>query len=408
MSALGGLVLGLSLLGALIYLRNTRLLARREKQVLLERGERRYSKLFNTVSDIVYMHKPDGTILEVNETVSRLFGVSAKELVGRNIREFVGARNRSVTEDYLQKLLRGMQEVAGVLPIQTRVGSKLLILEFRSSVVMQDSGEVCVQGIARNMTDQMRYERSLKKREMQLHRLLEKADLMREDLSLVTRELLKVQEEERLRIGRELHDEIGQLLATITLNLRLMKKTLAANDRLLLERRISDSEKLADEMFGRIRSFLHELRPAALGDRGFIPVVKTMLDEYSDRTGISTKLVDGFPDMGVLDYEKQVVLYRVLQEGLTNIVKHAHASNVNIHLSAANGDVLLTIRDDGDGFEVERSPLQTRQGHGLGLLGMRERLHLVHGQFGIESKVGEGTVIIATIPIDVAASMVKC
>lgn len=400
--AIGGLVLGLGLLGSFVFLRKTRVDAEREKNLILIEGERRYSTLFNTVSDVVYMHDLDGKILEINETISELLGLRVDEIIGRNILDLVGPRHRGAAQAYLQQVSSAEHEVNGVLPIVARTKSRLVMLEFRSTAVIENNNIVRVQGIARNVAEQRTYERSLKRRELQMVRLLEKAEMMRESLSIVTRELLKVQEEERRKISRELHDEIGQLLATMTLNLAMMKKTFVAADMEMLKARITETEKLAGEMFERIRTFLRELRPMALDDGGLVTAIKRLLKDYSEQTGIASLLEDDTKEIESLDHEKKAVIYRMIQEGLTNIAKHAHASIVKIRLESSNGTVSLCVQDDGDGFEISRFPKPWRNGYGLGLLGMQERIHLVRGEFSVESVPGKGTLLHAKIPVDIA------
>ncbi len=395
---LGALILGVALISSFIFLRKTRVQSQQEKRSIIVDNEKKYSSLFNTVSDIVYIHKVDGTIVEINETAARVLETGVGSIVGRNIMDIPGLGKSEEVKHYLAKFRNGEREVQGIFPFINRNQLKVILLDFRSSLVIDSNGAVSVQGIARNVTDQKGFERSLLKRERQMKLLYEKAEMMRENLRLVSMEMLKVQEDERRKIGRELHDEIGQLLATIKVNLELMKKNFSLQDESAVKAKISDTEKVAGEMFGRIRQFLKELRPLALSEMGILSSIERLLKEYTERTGIETYLTDDNSDIESLNNEKKTVLFRVIQESLTNIAKHAQARVVTVELRKDDGNILVDVVDDGKGFEIEKveSP---RHDRGMGLLGMQERVNLVHGEFRVMSTPGHGTSVQAKIPI---------
>jgi two-component system, NarL family, sensor histidine kinase DegS len=235
--------------------------------------------------------------------------------------------------------------------------------------------------------------------ERRLTELLDRATVMGGELKAMSRELLNVQEDERKKISRELHDEVGQLLAAMTVNLELMKKGLRPADELFLKEKISDTEHLASEMFGRIRTFLSELRPAALDHLGLMVVVKRLLIEFSHRTEIDVEMSGEFDALDDLDGDKRIVVFRLIQECLTNILKHAHANRIRVSVRREAGFVLVEITDDGAGFLRERNFHEPGKRGGMGILGMRERMGLVGGDFRIESVPGNGTTVRARIPL---------
>ena len=152
-------------------------------------------------------------------------------------------------------------------------------------------------------------------------------------------------------------------------------------------------------MFGRIRTFLNELRPAALDDLGLAAVAKRLLNDFSKRTGIEVNISGDYDALKELDGDKRIVVFRLLQECLTNIVKHAHASRVVVTVKKAGSNLTLQINDDGQGFSVDRKSHDGGRRGGMGILGMRERMGLVGGEFQIDSSPRKGTTVTARIPL---------
>lgn len=397
--AAGALILAIGLIASYLYLHSSRVKSRRDKERILRESDRRYGRLFNTVSDAVYVHDLQGTFLDVNQAAARLIGQSVESVVGQSMRSVLGPGQPDAITDYLGRLQRGARSVDGIMPLVSKAQSKVIVLEFRSSLLLEGDQAIRVQGIARDVTAQKAFERSLRKRERQMQRLLVRAEAMQEELRAMSQELVNTQEEERRRISRELHDEVGQLLAAMTLNLELMKKHPSAREEASLRRQIQDAEKLASEMFGRIRKVLQDLRPVVLDESGIIGSIRLMLTDYAERTGLTTLLNEDVPDVDQLSNEKKTVLYRIVQESLTNVSKHAHAHAVSVDLRRVEGQVVLSIADDGDGFSVDAPRTSDRRRKGMGLVGMKERVSLVHGEFRVESAVGRGTSILARIPI---------
>jgi PAS domain S-box-containing protein len=391
-------VLALGLIGSYLILGRSRRNARLEKAEIIRQSERRYGTLFNAVSDIVYVHDLDGRLLDVNRPGAALLGVEPGALTGRNILDILAGRSRRAVAAYLEMLRSGRSEVSGLFPLAGRDG-RCVVLEVRSAAGAGEDGALHVQGIARDVTKQLEVERALRKRERELQRLLGRAEAMQASLRELSRELLRVQEEERRKIGRELHDEIGQLLAAITINLQLMRKQPGAHAEALLARQIEEAERLAGDVFTRIRQVLRELRPIALNGAALMPAIGQLLNEFSERTGVRHTLADEAPELESLDDEKKAAIFRVLQESLTNVMKYAGASSVRAALRSEGGRVTLTVADDGAGFSPDAAHGRGRTGGGFGLLGMRERVQLAGGEFRVDSAPGRGTTIHISIPI---------
>ncbi|HYZ20193.1 MAG TPA: GAF domain-containing sensor histidine kinase [Gaiellaceae bacterium] len=201
------------------------------------------------------------------------------------------------------------------------------------------------------------------------------------------RRVVAAQELERRRLARELHDETGQALTSILLGLRALED--ARKD---VREPIEELRELVVATLQDVRRLAVELRPKALDDFGLVPALERLVDSFREQTGMT---VDVEARLGPerLPPEVETALYRITQEALTNVVKHARARRVSIVLTRRNGAVTAVIEDDGRGFE------ETRDGEGLGLLGMRERLELINGKLTVESSHGAGTSIVAEVPV---------
>jgi PAS domain S-box-containing protein len=238
-------------------------------------------------------------------------------------------------------------------------------------------------------------ETALKKSEQHQGRLLEESRLMQDQLQLLSRQILSAQEEERKRISRELHDVIAQTLSGINVRLATLQRE-AALDPKGIERSIARTQQLVEHSVNIVHRFARELRPTMLDDLGLIPALDSFMKGFNEETGIHVSL-SAFAAVEQVHGDKRIVFYRVAQEALTNVARHARASRVEVNLQKLDGAVCLTIKDNGKGFPAERV-FHAKKKKRLGLLGMRERLEMVGGSFTIQSIPGEGTTITAQIP----------
>ena len=221
--------------------------------------------------------------------------------------------------------------------------------------------------------------------------------LMAEQLRLLSRRMLSVQEEERKRISRELHDVIAQLLTGITVRLANLKLEAAAANTRDLSQKISRTQRLVEKSVDIVHRFARELRPAMLDDLGLIPALHSFLNNFSKETGLRVSLT-AFSGVEELSKAKRTVLYRVAQEALTNVTRHAQqARSVDVNIQRHPKAVRMQIKDDGNSFDVDKMWRDRKSQH-LGLLGMRERLEMVGGKLTVYSAPGEGTTLDAEIP----------
>jgi signal transduction histidine kinase len=206
-----------------------------------------------------------------------------------------------------------------------------------------------------------------------------------------SRRLLTVQEEERRHLSRELHDEFGQLLAGITLHLEAATSLVGDAARARLE----ECVQLVQHAGTQLRSLVLELRPTMLESAGLVPTLKWMARQHKERTGIATDVIG---ELNEIPGDLAIACFRVAQEALTNVTRHARARHVWIELSQTPVALALAVRDDGVGFNVAKT-LEEAGGSGhLGLLGMKERVQILGGEMSVESEPGYGTRVCISVP----------
>jgi signal transduction histidine kinase len=219
--------------------------------------------------------------------------------------------------------------------------------------------------------------------EIEAHRL---------ELLSLSRKVVEAQEEERRRISRELHDEAGQALTAIKINIEMVERELPEAST-GFRRRLVEARELVDLTLREVRRLSHELRPSILDDLGLLPALRWYTHNFSIRTGIAVSLMpEELPER--LPPEIETILYRVVQEALTNVIKHSGAKLVTMNLYRNKGQCRLIVCDDGHGIGDPES-----SGEGIGLLGMRERVRLFGGTVVLES-LERGAQLIVDVPVD--------
>ncbi len=230
--------------------------------------------------------------------------------------------------------------------------------------------------IARNITDQMRAE---------------------ERIHTLSQELIRAQESERRMISCELHDRVGQDLST----LKISCETLFDDQPGLpieIRHGVLELCKGLKEVISTVRDLAYDLRPSSLDQLGLVQTVYQYCEDFSEKNGLSVDFFSAGMDDLRLDFDTEINLYRLIQEGLNNIKKHADASRVIIRLVASSPNIILRIEDDGKGFDVEgRLPRASKEKR-MGLASMEERVSLLNGNLRIQSRLMEGTKILVEIP----------
>jgi len=227
--------------------------------------------------------------------------------------------------------------------------------------------------------------------------LFRQAREMEENLRLLSNKVVSAQEEERKRISRDLHDEIGQALTAVNVSIAILKKH-ATPDR-AFTKKVATAQELLERSMESVHRFARDLRPTTLDHLGPYAALRSYLADFSERTGIKAILQSSL-SLGRLDSQQSIVLYRVVQESLTNVFKHARATRVEVRFRRIPRGVCMEIKDDGLSFRVKEQPNGHAPPRRLGLLGMQERVRLIRGEFAIASAPGRGTTVRVKIPFN--------
>lgn len=261
----------------------------------------------------------------------------------------------------------------------------------------------------REIEERKRTEEALRQSKEHYRLLFNEARVMQENLRHLSNRVLYIQEDERKRISRELHDEVGQALTAVNVHLAMARKTFgvpplggsSGNDRLkaelqAVEQQIAEAEKLVQQTMEAVHRFARELRPAMLDDLGLAAALRSHIQSFTERTKLSVTF-EANPIIEHLSDDEKIVIYRVVQEALTNVARHAGATQANVTIRQTRVAVRLEIADDGKAFSPGVTDPATQKR--LGVLGMQERVRLVNGTFHIESREGKGTTVRVDLPL---------
>ncbi len=388
-------------------------------EALLEK----YTDLYDFAPVGYFSLDEQGRILEANLAGAAMLGTDRSRLINRSLWDFVVSTSRPIFHAFLEQVFARTEKQVCEAALR-REDAAGFWASFHGTSAISVSGppkwcRVAVSDITslkqaeatqgrmealavanrelrQEIDRRQAVEKSLRKSEEHYSRLLEQSRQMQEQLRLLSRQVLSTQEEERKRISRELHDVIAQTLTGINVRLAALKKEATSNTQ-GLERSIAHTQELVQQSVDIVHRFARKLRPTVLDDLGLIPALHTFMKHFRAETGIRVSL-SAFAAIEQLDGDKRTVLYRVVQEALANVARHAQASQAEVKLQKLDGAVRMSITDDGRGFQPERV-VHTKKVKRLGLLGMKERLEIVGGNFTVTSTPGKGTTVLAQIPL---------
>ncbi len=376
----------------------------------------RYTDLYDFAPVGYYSVDEKGLILEVNLTGAALLGVERSLLIKRRLFSFVTPKSLKILEIFLKEVFAGPEKRICVVSLMNQHGATFWADVQATPVSLSEGAGKWCRLIISDLTTVKQAEEVLERmkglaaanRELKLeivHREMAEAALrkseaearhMQEQLRHLSHQLLLIQEDERKRISRELHDEIVQTLVGINVHLASLSVRNPV-DLKVLRTKIARTQRLVEKSVEIVHRFARELRPTVLDDLGLIPALQSFIKEFAKRTKIRVQFT-ALVEVDQLDSTQRTVLYRVAQSALTNVEKHAGARNVTVSIRRNEEAINLEIHDDGKSFEVKRVLLVTRHKR-LGLIGSRERVEMVGGKFSITSQKGHGTTISAEIPM---------
>ena len=348
--------------------------SRKRAEEALRASEERYRELFENAKDALYVHDLSGRYVSLNRAAEELTGFSRDEIIGKHFSNFVVPRDLKHVRRNLCKKLDEERETSYEIDVLTKDRRRVPV-EVVSRLIYENGEPIGVQGTARDITERKRAQ---------------------EALQMYSRRLIEAQEAERQSLARELHDEIGQVLTAVRINLQAVQNT-HREDASFPE--LEESIVIVDEALGRIHELCLELRPSLLDNLGLAAALRWYVDRYRQRTGIVAEMLNGFEGRGRLPQELETQCFRIAQEALTNVARHAQATRVSIQVKCAAEKLVLTIVDNGIGFDTENLLKTSSSASTLGLRGMKERALAMNGRIVIESTPGSGTQIQATFPL---------
>ena len=390
------------------------------ERVQAEEAIARLAAIVTSSEDAIISKKLDGLITTWNRGAERLLGYLAEEAVGQPLAMIFHHHHR--VAGFSKRILKG-ETIESFETVCRHQDGRSVDVSLTISAITDAQGRIVgMSKIMRDITERKRseatqrrldvltasnrkleleivrrqaVEKSLKESEQEQRQLLKESRRLQEQLRLLSHQILQAQEEERKRISRELHDEIAQTLTGINVRLANLKAgaTIHAKD---LQGKITSTQRLVEKSVEIVHRFARELRPSVLDDLGLIPALHSFVKTFSKETKLPVRLRI-FAGVEKLDAAKRTVLYRVAQEALTNVARHAHATEVELCVEKLADAVRMKIKDNGRSFSVERTLLAKKNGR-LGLLGMRERVEMVGGRFTLESAPGHGTTIEVQVP----------
>jgi len=352
-----------------------RIAERKRAEMALRESEERYRELFENAKDAIYVHDLKGIYIRINRAAEELSGYSRDEIVGHHFSEFVSEEHVQYVKECFCSKLAENNETSYEVDVIAKDGRRVPV-EVSSRAIYEDGMLVGIQGMARDITERK---------------------LAQDALQMFSRQLIEAQEDERRRISRELHDQIGQILTAVKMNLYSVQQICESSE---AGSYVRDNLEAVDEALRLVRDLSVDLRPPMLDDLGLVTALRWYVSRYSKRTGLSVEVAVDLPDPNErFSRELETACFRIAQEALTNIARHAQANQILVQLAREENSLLLTVKDDGVGFDLRRLRKHAPGVATLGLVSMQERAHAAGGTIRIDSAISKGTEIRFSVPL---------
>ncbi len=367
------------IIGSQAFLKNVTERKKAEEQI--REQESRFRLLVDTAPDATVIVNEKGIIQIANQQAVRLLGYTKAELTGMSVEMLIpksqqrrhrGYRSQYMSDPHTRPMGTGRDLFA------VRKGGHVIPVEI-SLATFQLAGGTLITASLRDITERKKAELELEESYRSVRRL--------------TEHLQNVREEERTHIAREIHDELGQQLTVMMMDVSwLSKKIGAGND--VARKKINDLLELLEHTVKTVRRISTELRPSILDDLGLVAAMELHLKEFEKRAGIHTRL-SGPKTEPQLAVPVKNALFRIFQESLTNVARHSGAKTVTVKFEKKKNKIVLMIEDNGVGFDEQKAGAKRT----LGVLGMKERAAGIGGEYFISGKPGKGTTILVTVPL---------
>jgi len=351
--------------------------ARKQADETTRKSEEFFRLIWENSADGMRLTNEEGTMVRVNQAFCRMMGQTREAIEGKSL-----AVNYAVDrQDHIVRMHRERFKSRTIKPyleteITLRTGENKWVAVANSFLELEGSPPMLL-GIFRDITERKQAE----------NQLLDYAARLR----MLSGQTLAVQENERRHIARELHDEIGQVLTAVTINLHAVRASAGSS----AWPTIDESLDVVNQAIEQVRNMSLDLRPSILDDLGLEAALRWQLDRQAQRGGFGVQFVSELAGRRPSP-EIETVCFRVAQEALTNISRHAHATHVVVELRRRADEMQLIIQDNGAGFDVKSIRRRADRGHSFGLSGMHERVELAGGKIAVNSEPGLGTRICAS------------
>jgi len=351
-----------------------------------EKERQKFVMLADSSSEFIGMCDLDFKPLYVNPAGVRMVGLTDMEAACRvKVQDyFFPEDQRFITEEFFPRVLHKGHGDVEIRLRHFQTGKAIWMFYYLFSVREADGTAIGWATVSRDITERKRAEEEIKK--------------SHEELRALSAHLQNVREDERKNLAREMHDEVGQILTSIKMNLSLIKRQVEDNEKKLqtkeLDEEIKSMSKMVDHAVVRVRKMITELRPELLDKLGLIPALEWYTEEYAKETKIKCSFKGDFEELS-LDHTIELTIFRIVQEALTNVARHSTASNVIVSIKKSENEIVVEIVDNGIGISEER----LLGDKSFGLLGMRERANLVGGKIEISGIAGKGTTVKLVISV---------
>ncbi len=391
----------------------------------------KYTDLYDFAPVGYFSLNASGHIKEVNLTGATMLGVERSALLGRLFSSFVDPASRPDLDFFLHDLFQAEGKKICELILDNGNGERVWVDLQGVRCSKQNSPEPLCQLAVSDITALKRaaeaqrrvqaleaanvvleaeiskrkeVEKALRKSKEHQSNLLVKALAMQEQLRHLSRQFLNAQEEERRRISLDLHDKVAQTLVAINLHLAsLARDATASNSQ--MSGKILETQELVEQSVENVHRFARDLRPTVLDDLGLIPALQACVEDFTNETNIPAHLTAP-GDLRPLGNDPAVAFFRIAQAALSNVAQHAEATEVSLTLRQTDGHLQMEIKDNGKGFDIEDEK-SGKKPNRIGLIGMRERMEMIGGRFGIDSLPGKGTSIRMEWPLPNAGPSVS-
>jgi sigma-B regulation protein RsbU (phosphoserine phosphatase) len=365
-------------LSVIIFVLGFNISLRKRTEKALRESERKYRDLYDNAPDMYHSVDKEGVIIECNETEARILGYPKAEIIGRPITDFLTEPSRMVHEKEFPAIIK-MNAIQDLERDFVKKDGTTFTVSMNVFLETNSAGDlVKTKTIGRDISERVRVEAELRR--------------SRENLRNLSAHIESAREQERGRIAREVHDELGVTLSKLKLDIAWLEKRLS-DHRHLMDKTKAMSD-LVDDTIGSVQRISSELRPGVLDHLGLPAAIKWQAGEFRDRAGIQC-IMSLLPEDVELDQNLSIAVFRIFQETLSNVVRHAEATKVEIDLLQTDGILTLEVRDNGKGISDE----QISNPASFGLMGIRERVGFLGGSLKIRGIPGKGTTMTVNLPL---------